>query len=79
MRASTLKPECSNGAPGDAQKDLRLFRMLLSNLDGMVYRCRIDESWTLEFVSEGSMRLLGYRPEDLLMNRRVSYEEVTHP
>jgi diguanylate cyclase (GGDEF)-like protein/PAS domain S-box-containing protein len=53
--------------------------MLLSNLDGMVYRCRIDESWTLEFVSEGSMRLLGYRPEDLLMNRRVSYEEVTHP
>lgn len=74
-----MKPECSKGAPGDAHKDLRLFRMLLSNLDGMVYRCRIDESWTLEFVSEGSMRLLGYRPEDLLMNRRVSYEKVTHP
>jgi len=53
--------------------------MLLSNLDGMVYRCRVDANWTLEFVSEGSVRLLGYGPEDLLLNRRVSFEDVTHP
>jgi diguanylate cyclase (GGDEF)-like protein/PAS domain S-box-containing protein len=56
-----------------------MFQTLVANLDGMVYRCRDDESWTMEFVSEGCTRLTGYPPEDLLLNGRVSYEELTHP
>jgi len=57
----------------------RTLSTLLGNLDGMAYRCRDDASWTMEFVSEGSMRLTGYAPEDLILNGRVSYEEITHP
>jgi diguanylate cyclase (GGDEF)-like protein/PAS domain S-box-containing protein len=52
---------------------------LLANLDGMVYRCRDDAAWTIEFVSEGCTRLTGYSPEDLLLSGRISYEELTHP
>jgi diguanylate cyclase (GGDEF)-like protein/PAS domain S-box-containing protein len=56
-----------------------MFQALLANLDGMVYRCRDDADWTMEFVSEGCARLTGHPPEDLLLNGRVSYEEITHP
>ncbi|HTQ77805.1 MAG TPA: diguanylate cyclase [Burkholderiales bacterium] len=63
-------------ARGDQE---RMLKMLLSQLDGMVYRCRDDEFWTMEFVSEGCQALTGYRPDELLFNSRISYEEVTHP
>ncbi|GGC05358.1 GGDEF domain-containing protein [Oxalicibacterium flavum] len=52
---------------------------LLANLEGMVYRCRLDEHWTMEFVSEGCLALTGYREEEILFNSRVSYDEITHP
>lgn len=57
----------------------RMLQTLLSHLDGMVYRCRDDDQWTMEFVSQGCLRLTGYRPEQLLFNSAVSYQEITHP
>jgi len=52
---------------------------LLGNLPGMAYRCRNDEHWTMEFVSEGCRDLTGYAPDELVGNRIVSYEQVIHP
>lgn len=57
----------------------RLLEMLLSELDGMVYRCQLDEHWTMEYVSDGCRKLTGYQPEELLFNSRISYEDITHP
>lgn len=56
----------------------RVLAVLIDNLDGMVCRCSIDAQWTMLFVSEGCRRLTGYEPEDLIGNRRVSYEALTH-
>jgi diguanylate cyclase (GGDEF)-like protein/PAS domain S-box-containing protein len=56
----------------------RMLRTLIGNLDGMVYRCRDDADWTMEFVSEGVRRLTGYDAADLLFNKRVSYEQITY-
>lgn len=40
----------------------RQLATLMSNLPGMVYRCRNDSAYSMEFVSEGSYDLLGYPP-----------------
>lgn len=53
--------------------------MLLSNLPGMVYRCRNDASWTMEFVSAGAEELTGYAAHDLIGNRELSYADLIHP
>ncbi|HZH93565.1 MAG TPA: HD domain-containing phosphohydrolase [Tissierellaceae bacterium] len=49
---------------------------LLENLPGMVYRCRLDENWTMEYVSEGCEDLTGYSVDSLLGNRDISYNEI---
>ena len=64
----------------DATRDAaRMFRTLLGNIDGMVYRCLSDADWTMEFVSDGANRVTGYDPSDLLFNQRISYESITWP
>ena len=66
------------GGPRELQRE-RLLEMLLAELDGMVYRCRVDRYWTMEFVSNGCERVTGYPAEDLLFNIRISYEDIIHP
>ncbi len=56
-----------------------LLATLMHNLPGLVYRCRNDRNWTMEYVSEGSTALTGYPPADLIENRRVAYADLIHP
>jgi len=53
--------------------------ILLSNLPGVAYRCKLDRKWTMEFVSDGVRELLGYEPEDLVGNAVLAYEDVILP
>ncbi|HML21766.1 MAG TPA: PAS domain S-box protein [Aggregatilinea sp.] len=68
--------ETTRRALDDSQ---RTFSTLMSNLPGMVYRCLNDEDWTMVFVSEGCQALLGYRPEQLLACKPVSFIDLVHP
>ncbi len=61
-------------------KKNELFHSLMINeLPGMVYSCRNDSNWTMEFVSKGCIQLTGYKPADLILNNRISYEEIIYP
>ncbi|MFO7527074.1 MAG: PAS domain S-box protein [Ignavibacteriaceae bacterium] len=49
---------------------------LMSNLPGMAYRCKYDDHWTMEFVSDGSFDLTGYPPDALIGNNLISYGHI---
>ena len=53
--------------------------MLISNLPGIVYRCKNDENWMMTFISEGCYELTGYKAEELLGNYKKSYNEIIDP
>jgi diguanylate cyclase (GGDEF)-like protein/PAS domain S-box-containing protein len=52
---------------------------LLANFDGLVYRCLVDRNWTMQYASDGGLKLTGYPPEALIANAGVSFEDLTHP
>ena len=52
---------------------------LIGNLEGMVYHCKNDKDWTMDFVSSGSLALTGYKPGDIERNHVISYNEIIHP
>ncbi|MBE0647927.1 MAG: PAS domain S-box protein [Bacteroidales bacterium] len=57
----------------------RMLKTLISNLSGMVYRCRSDHNWTMEYISEGCFEITGYHPEDLIDNKKLSFNDLIHP
>ncbi|MDP3700858.1 MAG: EAL domain-containing protein [Hylemonella sp.] len=57
----------------------RVLDTLVNNLDGMAYRCLLDASWRMIFVSQGCLTLTGYRPDQLVDNATVAWESITHP
>src|SRR5665648_218509 len=64
------------------QKELaetkRMLQTLISNLNGMVYRCRSDRNRTMEYISGGCFGITGYHPNELVENDKLSYRDVIH-
>ncbi len=61
------------------QESERSKSVLLANLPGMAYRCRLDRDWTMEFLSEGCLGLTGYSSDDLIMNKRLTFNDLIFP
>ncbi|MDH3318120.1 MAG: EAL domain-containing protein [Betaproteobacteria bacterium] len=67
----------SHQAMLDLRESERRLSTLIASLPGAAYRCRNDEHWTMEFVSEGTRVLTGYAPDDFTSGR-VSYGSLVH-
>jgi PAS domain S-box-containing protein len=61
------------------EESQRQLSTLMSNLPGMVYRCKNDANWTMVFVSKGSLALTGYKAEELVGNPDFSFPEIVFP
>jgi len=52
---------------------------LVSNLQGMAYRCSHSREWDMYFVSDGCFQLTGYASSELLYSRKIAYGDLVHP
>ncbi|MCP4117594.1 MAG: transporter substrate-binding domain-containing protein [Desulfobacteraceae bacterium] len=57
----------------------RQLTTLMDNLPGMVYRSRTDDARTIEFISSGCERLLGYTPEYLAAHGIRTFKKLVYP
>ncbi len=53
--------------------------ILLSNLPGMAYRCSNNREYTMHYVSQGCYELTGYKPEEILQNGKITYNDIILP
>lgn len=60
----------------DLYESRRRLSTLINNLPGIAFRCKNDEFWTMQYMSEGCIELLGYRPEELINSALVSYNDL---
>ncbi|MGI8640072.1 MAG: PAS domain-containing protein [Pyrinomonadaceae bacterium] len=56
----------------------RFLRTLIGNLPGVVYRCRVDEQFTSEFLSDGCFELTGYTAEELTQTQTATWNDIIH-
>ncbi len=56
----------------------RFYFTLISNLPGFVYRCRNDRYWTMQYLSDKVYNITGYKPEELIGNKVLSFNDLIH-
>lgn len=49
---------------------------ILSNIPGFAYRCKLDENWTMEVLSNSFKDIIGYHEDEVIDNRVLSYNEM---
>ncbi|MFC1677140.1 ABC transporter substrate binding protein [Planctomycetota bacterium] len=55
------------------------FRTLVDNIPGIVYRCSLDEHWTMYYITEGIEKLSGFPPHEFVQNKIRSFASIIHP
>jgi PAS domain S-box-containing protein len=57
----------------------RQLQTMVSNLPGFVYRCAYDRNWTMYYISDGCQNITGYKPEQLIGNHELAFNDLIHP
>ena len=60
------------------QTSHRSLSHLLDGLPMMVYRCRNNRHWSMEYVSAGCLELTGYPAERLVNSRSLTFDSLIH-
>ena len=55
------------------------FSGLVENIPGVVYRCALDEHWTMEYMSDRIRDISGYPASDFINNSVRSFASLIHP
>ena len=55
------------------------YRSLVYNTPGIVYRCKLDKYWTMNFISDEVYNLTRYPASDFIGNRVRTFSSIIHP
>lgn len=72
-------PEDTSAPNGAADARLAALLSITGRMDGFLYRCRNDPSYTMLYISEGILTVSGYPPSDFIGNKIRGYSSITHP
>jgi PAS domain S-box-containing protein len=79
VAASTIDISESVEAKEILQEERRRLEAVLNNLPGMVFRIRNTPDWPVEFISQGSIALTGWTPEELIEGKITSHSSCVFP
>src|ERR1700690_2052048 len=79
LASAMALPRAPPDSPSREQEYGRMLHTLIGNINGMVYRCRVDEERTFEFVSPGCVGVTGHAPPELLAGAHASLAAITAP
>ncbi|HQI42112.1 MAG: hypothetical protein B6D44_13290 [Ignavibacteriales bacterium UTCHB2] len=48
-------------------------------IPGFIFRCSNDRKWTMKFLSDKCRDITGYKPSELIENKKIAFNEVIHP
>ncbi|WP_339628583.1 PAS domain S-box protein [uncultured Maribacter sp.] len=68
---------CKNADLAVFESDRKL-RTLIANAPGIVYRCKTDKLWTMEFLSSACESISGYVPEQFYEQGNLSWDTLIH-
>jgi PAS domain S-box-containing protein len=57
----------------------RTLSTLMSNLQGIVYRCRNTKQWSMLFLSDGFKQITGFDPDNFLADGNRAFADLIHP
>jgi len=60
------------------QESQRRLASLMDSLPGIVFSCGKGPEYSMTYLSEGCLTLTGYNSEELIGNRSVSFDSITH-
>ncbi len=55
------------------------FRSLVTNVPGVIFRCSIDDSWTMHYISENIKNISGYPAAGFIGNKERTFSSIIHP
>lgn len=62
----------------DEFEKLAALESIVGRINGFMYRCKKDHNYTMVYMSGSVIDMTGYKPSDLIDNRRQSYGELIH-
>ena len=77
MHHDKMLTPVSQGVVMDERLDALL--SITGRMDGYLYRCRNDASYTMLYMSDGMLTVSGYPPSDFIHNQVRDYVSAIHP